>query len=133
MCVNYSQHPRHDNSTSEMNTNAPRVYEKSFNESWAYVNILKSELKAASYDIQPFPGTFRSGRAKWIATFTNRDNKVIARRIGMELASKKTGDNYKVFSREEWVDKENAPTRTTLRREQTGDYSLEDVLGEVTA
>jgi hypothetical protein len=114
-------------------SNAPRVYEKSFNESWSYVNLLKSELGAASYDIQPFPGTFKSGRAKWIATFTNRDNKVIARRIGMELQSKKTGQNYKVFSRDEWVDKENTPPRPTLRREQTNDYSLEDILSEVTA
>ncbi len=116
-----------------MSSNAPRVYDKSFSDSWSYVNILKAELKAASYDIQPFPGTFRSGRAKWIATFTNRDNKVIARRIGMELTSKKTGDYYKVFSREEWVDKENTPPRPTLRREQTNDYSLEDVLGDITA
>ena len=133
MCVNYSQHPRHDNSTSEMNTNAPRVYEKSFNESWAYVNILKAELKAASYDVNPYPGSFKSGRAKWMATFMNRENKVIARRIGMELTSKKTGDYYKVFSREEWVDKEAAPPRPILRREQTGGFSLEDALGEVTA
>ena len=114
-------------------SNTPRVYEKSFSESWSYVNLLKSELKAASYDIQPYPGTFRSGRARWMATFFNRENKVIARRIGMELQSKKSGESYKVFSREEWVDKENTPPRTILRREQTNDYSLEDVLGEVTA
>ena len=116
-----------------MSNNAPRVYEKSFSESWAYVNILKAELGAASYDIQPFPGTFKSGRAKWMAYFMNGERKVIARRIGMELTSKKTGDYYKVFSREEWVDKENIPPRPILRREQTNDYSLEDVLGEVTA
>ena len=116
-----------------MSTNAPRVYEKSFSDSWAYVNILKAELKAASYDVNPYPGSFKSGRAKWMATFMNRENKVIARRIGFELVSKKTGDYYKVFSREEWVDKEAAPPRPILRREQTGGFSLEDALGEVTA
>ena len=116
-----------------MSNNAPRVYEKSFNESWAYVNILREELKAASYDVQPFPGTFRSGRPKFIATFMNRENKVIARRIGMELTSRKTGQGYKVFSREEWVDREATPPRTTLRREQASDYTLDDVLGDITA
>ena len=83
-----------------------RTYEKSFNESWAYANLLKSELKAASYDIQPFPGTFKSGRAKWMATFMNAERKIIARRIGMELQSKRTGEGYKVFSRQEWVDRQ---------------------------
>ena len=91
-----------------MSNNAPRVYEKSFNESWSYVNILKAELKAASYDVQPYAGTFKSGRARWMATFFNRENKVIARRIGMELQSKKTGESYKVFSREEWGQLANA-------------------------
>ena len=114
-----------------MSNNAPRVYEKSFNESWAYPNILKEELKAASYDVQPFPGCFKSGRPRWIATFMNVERKVIARRIGMELTSKKTGEYYKVFSREEWVDKENVPPRTILRREQASDYNSYDVLGEV--
>ena len=109
-----------------------RTYDKPFEASWGYVNLLKSELKAASYDIQPFPGTFKSGRAKWMATFMNAERKVIARRIGMELESKRTGECYKVFSREEWVDREAAPPRATLRREQTSDYNSFDVLGEVT-
>ena len=110
-----------------------KTFEKSFSESWAYANLLKAELKAASYDIQPFPGTFKSGRAKWMATFMNAERKIIARRIGMELTSKKTGDTYKVFSRQEWVDREAAPPRATLRREQTSDYNSFDTLGEVTA
>jgi len=108
------------------------TYEKSFSESWSYVNILKTELKAASYDIQPYPGTFKSGRARWMATFMNSERKIIGRRIGMELTSKKTGEAYKVFSREEWVDREATPPRAILRRGQTN-YSIEDALGEVTA
>ena len=109
------------------------VYDKPFNESWAYPNVLKEELKAASYDIQPFPGCFKSGRPRWVATFMSRENKVIARRIGMELTSRKTGQGYKVFSREELVDREAIPPRTTLRREQASDYTLDDVLGDITA
>ena len=114
-----------------MSHNAPRVYEKSFSESWSYVNILKAELGAASYDIQPFPGTFKSGRAKWMAYFMNGERKVIARRIGFELVSKKTGVYYKVFSRVEWVDREAAPPRAILRREVTGNSY--DALGEIAA
>ena len=98
-----------------------KTFEKSFAESWAYANLLKSELGATSYDIQQFPGCFKSGRAKWMATFMNAERKIIARRIGMELTSKKTGDTYKVFSRQEWVDREAAPPRAILRREVTGD------------
>ena len=109
------------------------VYNKPFSESWAYPNVLKEELKAASYDIQPFPGCFKSGRPRWIATFFNRENKVIARRIGMELTSKRSGQGYQVFSTSEWVYREAIPPRTTLRREQASDYTLDDVLGDITA
>ena len=116
-----------------MSNNAPRVYDKPFSESWSYANLLKEELCAVSYDVQPFPGCFKSGREKWIATFFNRENKVIARRIGMELTSRKTGQGYKVFSTSEWVDREATPPRTTLRREQASDYTLEDVLGDIAA
>ena len=80
-----------------------RVYEKSFAESWAYANVLKNELGAASYDVQPFPGSIKSGRPRWMATFMNADRKVIARRIGMELTSKQSGAPYRVFS---WQDSE---------------------------
>ena len=68
----------------------PRVYEKSFSESWSYANVLKDELKAGSYDVQQFPGTFKSGRPRWMATFLNSDRKAIGRRIGMELTSGRT-------------------------------------------
>ena len=109
------------------------VYNKPFSESWAYVNILREELKTASYDIQPYPGCFKSGRPRWIATFFSRENKVIARRIGMELTSTRTGQGYKVFSREEWVDREAVPPRMSFRREVASDYTLDDVLGDITA
>ena len=103
-----------------------RVYEKSFAESWAYANVLKNELGAASYDIQPYPGSFKSGRPQFMATFFNSDRKVIARRIGMELTSGRTGAPYKVFSRQEYVDRDAMP-RTILKREQS---SVDQVYGE---
>ena len=94
--------------------------------SWGYANVLKNELGTASYDVQAFPGTFRSGRAQYMATFLNTDRKVIARRIGMELTSSRTGAPYKLFSRQEWVDWDAMP-RTILKREQS---SVDQVYGE---
>ena len=111
----------------------PRVYEKSFNESWAYASALKDELKAASYDVQPFPGTFKSGRPRWMATFLSADRKVISRRIGMQLTSSRTGAPYQVFSRQEWIDRDTAPPRTILSRQQTSDADAVDVLNEIYA
>ena len=103
-----------------------RVYEKSWAESWAYANVIRDELKAASYDIQPFPGTFKSGRDRWMATFMSADHKIVSRRIGMELTSSRTGAPYKVFSRLEWVDRDAMP-RTILKREQS---SVDQVYAE---
>ena len=103
-----------------------KVYQKPFAESWAYANVLKDELKAASYDIQPYPGSFKSGRDRWMATFLNSDRKVISRRIGMQLTSSRTGAPYQVFSRQEWVDHDAMP-RTILKREQS---SVDQVYAE---
>ena len=125
MCANYiSQQHAMSN---------PRVYEKSFNESWAYGNVIRDELKAASYDIQPFPGTFKSGRDRWMATFMSADHKVVARRIGMRLTSKQSGAPYHVFSRQEYVDRDAMP-RTVLTRQQTGsDADASALLNEIYA
>jgi len=125
MCANYiSQQHAMSN---------PRVYEKSFNESWAYASALKDELKASSYDVQPFPGTFKSGRPRWMATFLSADRKIMARHIGMELTSGRTGAPYKVFSRQEWVDRDAMP-RTVLTRQQTGsDADASALLNEIYA
>ena len=107
-----------------------KVYQKPFAESWSYANALKDELKAASYDIQPFPGTFKSGRDRWMATFMSADHKVVARRIGMQLTSKQSGAPYHVFSRENWVDRDTAP-RTILSRQQTNDADASALLNEL--
>ena len=103
-----------------------KVYQKPFAESWAYANVLKNELGAASYDVQAYPGSFRSGREQYMATFLNSDRKIIARRIGMELTSKQSGAPYRVFSRQEWVDRDAMP-RTILKREQS---SVDQVYSE---
>ena len=89
---------------------------KSFQESWAFASEIKDEVGACLYDIAQYPGTFRSGRPRWMATYYDVNRRVVARRIGMSLTSKKNIE-YKVFSREEWVE------RPTPRREQTNDYA----------
>jgi hypothetical protein len=78
---------------------------KTFNEQWAYANVIKGEIGAVSYEIQHWDGKFSSGRDQWMCYFCDSSRKVIARRIGMELTSKRTSQAYKVFSREEWRDR----------------------------
>jgi hypothetical protein len=99
---------------------------KTFESSWGFPSEIKKELDAASFDVRPLPENFRSGRPKWECLFFSKDNKLMSRRVAMQLMSKKTNKPYHVCAREE-----TAPTRTILRREQTGDYNLEDVLGEI--
>ena len=100
---------------------------KTFESSWGFPSDIKKELDAASFDVRPLPESFRSGRPKWECMFFSKDNKLISRRVAMQLTSKKTGKPYHVCAREE-----AAPTRTILRREVTSDYNTFDVLGEVT-
>ena len=109
-----------------------KVYQKPFAESWAYANVIRDELKAASYDIQPFPGTFKSGRPMWMATYLNSDRKVVARRIGMQLTSKQSGAPYHVFSRQEYVDRDAMP-RAILNRQQSSDADASALLNELYA
>ena len=75
---------------------------KSFTESWAFASELKDELNAATYEVQPMGTRFKSGREKYLIVFFSDENSVISKRIGMELTSKKTNENYKVFSRTEY-------------------------------
>ena len=103
--------------------------EKTFQESWAFASEIKDELGACLYDIAQYPGTFKTGRPRWMCTYYDVNRRVVARRIGMSLVSKK-GLEYKVFSREEWVD---PPPRTILRREQSSDYDALTILNEAYA
>ena len=101
---------------------------KTFEQQWGFPSDIKKELDAASFDVRPLPESFRSGRPKWECMFFSKDNKLMSRRVAMQLTSKKTGKPYHVCAREE-----AAPPRTILRREVTADYSNSyDVLGEVT-
>ena len=103
--------------------------EKSFQECWAFASEIKDDINAWSYNVEQYPGSFRSGRPRWMCTYYDVNRKVVARRIGMSLVSKK-GLEYKVFSREEWVD---PPPRTILRREQSSDYDALTILNEAYA
>ena len=105
--------------------------QKSFNDCWAFASEIKDDINAWSYNVEQYPGNFKSGRPRWMCIFYDVNRKVVARRIGMSLTSRK-GVEYKVFSRrEEWV--ESPPPRTILRREQTSDYDALTVLNEAYA
>ena len=101
---------------------------KTFEQQWGFPSDIKKELDAASFDVRPLPENFRSGRPKWECLFFGKDNKLISRRVAMQLVSKKTNKPYHVCARED-----DPPPRTILRREQTGGFSLEDALGEIAA
>ena len=101
---------------------------KTFEQQWGFPSDIKTQLKAAYFDLRPLPENFRSGRPKFECLFFSGDNELMSRRVAMQLTSKKTGKAYHVCAREEAT-----PPRTILRREQASDYSLEDVLGEVVA
>jgi hypothetical protein len=97
-----------------------------FAASWTFVNNIKDELNASSYDIKPVPGgKFRSGRPKLMAHFYARNKALITSRLGMELVSKRTGMPYQVFARK---DTSATPPRTILRREQSSDYAAGEIL-----
>ena len=96
---------------------------KTFEQQWGFPSDIKTQLGAASFDLRPLPESFRSGRPKWECLFFSKDNKLMSRRIAMQLVSKKTGKDYHVCAREEAT-----PPRTTLRREVTADYNSYDVL-----
>ena len=100
---------------------------KTFEQQWGFPSEIKTQLGAASYDVRPLPEKFRSGRQRWECLFFAKDNKLVSRRMAMQLTSMKTGKPYHVCAREE-----NTPPRTILRREQASDYNSFDVLGEVT-
>lgn len=100
---------------------------KSFQEQWAFINFVKQQLNAASYDLRPLPENFKSGRPKWECLFFSGDRKLIERRLALELVSKRTGRPYHVCERE------SSPSH--LRREaprpastaQSHGYTLNDV------
>jgi hypothetical protein len=74
-----------------------------FADDWGFPSeVMKSIPGACSYDINPYPGTFKSGRQKYEVTFISSagdKRRVVDTRLAMQLLSKKTGRPYTVCKR----------------------------------
>lgn len=71
----------------------------SFQLDWPYVSQVRTDLGADSYDINPTPDNFKSGRPIYETVFYSSKGgarKVISRRQTMMLESKSTGKPYYV-------------------------------------
>ena len=97
----------------------------SFRDTWAYLSeVVKTVPGASRYEVHPVPGCYRSGRARFDATFVSADyKKVLARRDPMELVSKRTGAVYHVCKRHEETKGENA-----LRALASAGFDIDDVV-----
>ena len=71
----------------------------SFSIDWPYVSQVRTDLGADSYDINPTPDNFKSGRPIYETVFYSSKGgtrKVISRRQTMMLESRTTGKPYYV-------------------------------------
>jgi hypothetical protein len=70
-----------------------------FKLTWAFPSEIKKELGASSYDIRVTPGTYKSGRQRFICDFLDANRNVICTREAMELVSKVSRKLYHVVKR----------------------------------
>ena len=70
-----------------------------FKLTWAFPSEVKKELGASSYDIRVTPGTYKSGRQRFICDFLDANRNVICTREAMELVSKVSRKLYHVVKR----------------------------------
>ena len=107
--------------------------QKTFAESWAFTSDIKEELGAASYEIMPMTcgdreTRFRSGRLRYLCVFFDANNKVISKRLGMELIAKKTEKEYYVFSRSEYKE----PSADEIGGKKFREQIIKDLINSVT-
>lgn len=98
---------------------------KSFEASWAFPSDIKHQLGAASYEVRPLPEYFKTGRPKIEVLFLDDSRRLISRRIGMELVSKKTGRPYHMCQREEPSRLQRAPRPASTPNSHG--FTLDDV------
>ena len=108
-----------------------------FAASWPYASKIKEELEATSYetDFACPPRSFRSGRPIKVVTFYSGHGdarRVIERRDGMTLTSKRTGRTYDVCRA---TPPKNPPDKWGAQRPlpAAAQYDIDDVLSEITA
>ena len=70
---------------------------------WNFPSEVKASIpNARSYEVYPAPSApsaYKSGRPRYVATFSDEFGNVVATRDAMRLVSKKTGKEYDVCLR----------------------------------
>ena len=74
-----------------------------FFQTWGFTSEVKSSIpNAHSFMLTPAlspPSAYKSGRPRYVATFSDEFGNVVATRDAMRLTSKKTGKEYDVCLR----------------------------------
>ena len=74
-----------------------------FFQTWGFTSEVKSSIpNAHSFEVTPAlspPSAYKSGRPRYVATFTDQFKNVVGTRDAMKLVSKKTGLDYAVCLR----------------------------------
>lgn len=102
---------------------------KTFQEQWTFPSEVKRQLGAASFEVRPIPEHFKSGRPKVEVIFLDASKRLVSRRIGMELVSKRTGTKYYVCEAEEPSHLRIKP-RPAPVAQSGGGYTLDDLFDD---
>ena len=72
-----------------------KEHDKPFNEVWSFPqDIIKTIQTATRYGVLPSEMKYSSGRDKFVCFFYDKNNKMLAKHLAMQLVSKKTNKNY---------------------------------------
>ena len=73
-----------------------------FFQTWGFPSEVKASIPAHSFEVYPAPSApsaYKSGRPRYVATFSDEFGNVVATRDAMRLVSKKTNKEYDVCLR----------------------------------
>ncbi len=72
-----------------------KEHDKPFNEVWSFPqDIIKTIPTATRYEVLPSEMKYSSGRDKFVCFFYDKNNKMLAKHLAMQLVSKKNNKNY---------------------------------------
>ncbi len=72
-----------------------KEHDKPFNEVYGFPqDIIKTIQTATRYEVLPSELKYSSGRDKFVCFFYDKNNKMLAKHLAMQLVSKKTNKNY---------------------------------------
>ena len=72
-----------------------KEHDKPFNEVWSFPqDIIKQIQSATRYEVLPSEMKYSSGRDKFVCFFYDKNNKMLAKHLAMQLVSKKNNKHY---------------------------------------